>query len=331
MTRSLIAEVGSVHDGSFGNAIKLIELAASCGADTVKFQTHIASAETLRDSPSPSYFLDEPRYAYFERTAFTYEQWEKIIDHCSKVSIRFLSSPFSLEAVDLLLELGCTTFKIPSGEVTNTPLLEKIARTGYPTILSTGMSNWQEIDNAVAVLHPNVELTIMQCTSAYPCPLERVGLNVLQEIKDRYGDSINLGFSDHTPGIAAGISAASLGANVIEKHLTFSKKMYGSDASNALEPEQFKLYSSTVREAWSICDNPINKDDLGEFQEMKAIFEKSVVYSCNLEPGTVISMEHLAFKKPGTGIPASQYATILGQTLKQFVTIDKQVSDFDFV
>jgi N,N'-diacetyllegionaminate synthase len=166
----IIAEIGSVHDGSFGNAIKLVEAAAACGADTVKFQTHIAEAETLADAPMPSYFTGEPRMAYFRRTGFSPDRWRQLRAACERCGVSFLSSPFSLEAVDLLQDVGVAAYKIPSGEVSNLPLLEKIATTRKPVLLSSGMSNWSELDAAVAALRPGGPITVLQCSSAYPCP-----------------------------------------------------------------------------------------------------------------------------------------------------------------
>ncbi len=173
---SLIAEIGSVHDGSFGNAVKLIEAAAACGADQVKFQTHVADAETLADAPMPPYFRGEPRLAYFHRTAFSPAQWRELAAVARACKVRFLSSPFALEAVDLLEEIGVDAYKIPSGEVTNLPLLERIAAVGKPVILSSGMSRWAEMDAAVEILRRGGDLLVMQCTSAYPCPPEKAGL-----------------------------------------------------------------------------------------------------------------------------------------------------------
>lgn len=144
----IIAEIGSVHDGSFGNAIQLIKAAAECGADVVKFQTHIAEAETLKNAPLPPYFKGEPRYEYFKRTGFDEGQWKGLKDECEANNVMFLSSPFSLEAVDLLEKIGADMYKVPSGETTNTPLLERLASTGKPVMLSTGMSDWSEIDRA---------------------------------------------------------------------------------------------------------------------------------------------------------------------------------------
>ena len=221
MKRCIIAEVGSVHDGSFGNAGKLIDAAAACGADAVKFQTHIAEAETLADAPSPSYFRAEPRQAYFRRTGFTEDQWRGLADRAASRGMMFLSSPFSLEAVDLLESIGVPLYKVPSGEITNLPLLERLAETGKPVLLSSGMSSWDELDAAVRVFAAAGPLTILQCSSVYPCPPERVGLNVMLEMRARYG--VPVGYSDHTMGAAAPLAAAALGASVIEKHFAFSR------------------------------------------------------------------------------------------------------------
>lgn len=317
--RQIIAEVGSVHDGSFGNACKLIEAAAGCGADVVKFQTHIASAETLPNAPSPSYFKKESRFEYFERTGFSEDQWSQIIKHCEKNNIRFLSSPFSIEAIELLGRLGANSYKVPSGETTNIPLLKRLAETGKPILLSTGMSNWKEIDQAVDILINGGPLVVMQCSSAYPCPPELVGLNVIEELKERYQNNITVGFSDHTIGLAASFAAAALGAEVIEKHFTFSRLMYGSDASNSMEPEEFKIFTDGIRKIWKMKDNPVDKDDLEPYKDMKKIFQKSLVTVKDLESGTVIKREDITEKKPGTGIPAANIEDIVGKRTTNYI------------
>jgi len=329
-TKAIIAEIGSVHDGSFGNACKLVELAARCGANIVKFQTHIASSETLRDAPTPSYFVGEPRYEYFERTSFTEVQWRAIRDVCNRHGIGFLSSPFSIAAVDLLENLGVEIYKVPSGEVSNTPLLEYLASLGKPVMLSSGMSTWSELDKAVGILINRVELCVMQCTSAYPCPPEQAGLNVLPEMQKRYGDNITLGFSDHTSGIAAGVAAAALGAMVIEKHLTFSRAMYGSDALNALEPNDFAVYCQAVREAWTIMSHPVDKNNLKQVLDMKRIFEKSVVAAHSISAGSLITLSDLDFKKPGDGIPAAAFEELIGRRIRHNVCSDHKFSLDDF-
>ena len=234
MTRhvTIIAEVGSVHDGSFGNAMKLVDTAADCGADVVKFQTHIPFAETLRDAPMPHYFKGEPRFEYFERTGFATGQWKRLAAHAMERGLQFLSSPFSIEAVTLLEDVGVGSYKIPSGEVTNIPMLEAIAETGKPVLLSSGMSDWRELDAAVAAIRGRHErICVMQCTSAYPCPDEKVGLNVLSEMRERW--QLPVGYSDHTRDNHACFAAVALGAGVVEKHLTFSRRMYGSDAAHS--------------------------------------------------------------------------------------------------
>jgi N-acetylneuraminate synthase len=324
----LIAEVGSVHDGSFGNARRLIALAAECGADAVKFQTHIAEAETLRSAPSPSYFSAESRFDYFKRTAFALDQWKALAEDAQKLELQFLSSPFSLEAVDLLEAVGVGAYKIPSGEVTNLPLLAKIADTTKPVYLSSGMSNWAELDQAIDVLRSGGPITVLQCSSAYPCPPERVGLNVLSEIADRWG--LAVGFSDHTEGFAAGVAAVALGASVIEKHITFSRRMYGSDAATATEPAEFAAFARALKDVARMRANPIDKDDLTPYRDMKLIFEKSLVATRDLAAGAVVEEGDFAFKKPGDGIPSGRWRSFVGRRLTRTVKADEKfvLSDF---
>ena len=202
---------------------------------------------------------------------------------------------------------------MPSGEVTNTPLLEKLASLGKPVILSSGMSNWEELNFAIDLLLNKTELCVMQCSSKYPCQYKDVGLNILNELKKRYGDDITIGFSDHTTGISAGIAAAALGAKVIEKHLTFSKKMYGSDAKNALEPNDFMQFCEAIKETWIMLENPVEKNNVEEYQEMKKIFEKSIFSSRAINSGIPLQFDDLAFKKPGDGISASKYKEVIGK------------------
>jgi N,N'-diacetyllegionaminate synthase len=323
----IIAEIGSVHDGSLGNALRLIDAAAEAGADAVKFQTHIAEAESLPDAPSPGYFSDEPRIAYFKRTGFAPEQWKKLARHAESAKVTFLSSPFSLEAVDLLEDVGVKAYKVPSGEVTNLPLLERIAATRKPAILSSGMSDWKELDRAVAILKPACDLTVLQCSSAYPCTPEQVGLNVLGEMKARYGTAV--GLSDHTLGLAAAVAAAALGATVVEKHFTFSRLMYGSDAKHSMEPADFRAFCQALHEVWRMQASPIDKDDVRPYAEMKRIFQKSVVTARALKAGTVLARDMLAFKKPGDGIPASSYRTLLGKTVRKDLRADHKLATED--
>jgi N-acetylneuraminate synthase len=325
----VIAEVGSVHDGSFGNALKLIETAAECGADVVKFQTHISAAETLRDAPMPPYFKGEPRYEYFERTAFSFEQWQQLKAHCDACGVGFLSSPFSIQALELLEQLDVQSYKVASGEVTNLPLMAALAKTSKRIYLSSGMSSWNELDAAVdTIMKFNADLVVMQCTSAYPTPYKRVGLNVMLEMKARY--DLPVGFSDHTTTNYAAFAAAALGARVIEKHLTFSKHMYGSDAKNAAEPHEFTEMVQGIRAIETLLANPVNKDDLNPYRVMKETFEKSLVSVVPIPKGTVIIRAMLGEKKPGTGIPAARLSEYLGRRAARDIPAHSLLQEADF-
>jgi N,N'-diacetyllegionaminate synthase len=326
-TPYIIAEIGSVHDGSFGNACRLLEAAADCGADAVKFQTHIAGAETLANAPSPSYFSAEPRAAYFKRTGFPQAQWRQLAELAKSAHVDFLSSPFSLEAVDLLEDVGIAAYKIPSGEVSNIPLLEYIAKTAKPVFLSSGMSSWGELDAAVAALRGSA-LTLLQCTSVYPCSPEQVGLNVMRAMGERYG--IAVGYSDHTMGFGAPIAAVALGARVIEKHFAFSRLMYGSDAKHSMEPEEFRRLCQELKDTGRIMASPVDKDDLSLVSDMKLIFEKSIVAAVDLPASTEIARHHLAFKKPGDGIPAAKYQDLIGRRVVHAVPRDHKFATGDF-
>ena len=210
----IIAEAGSVHDGSFGNAKNLCKLAKKCGANAVKFQLHFSEEETLRNAPSPKHFKSENRFKYFERTSFTFEQWKKLKNYCKKIKIDFFVSIFSEKALEFVKKLKLKYVKIPSGEVTNLPLLKKISQTKLKVILSTGMSNFAEIDEAIKIL--GKKTILMQCTSEYPTQNKRVGLNVITDFLKRY-KGIQTGFSDHTNLIAPAIGAIMLGSKYIEK------------------------------------------------------------------------------------------------------------------
>ncbi len=325
----IIAEVGSVHDGSFGNAMKLIDLAKECGADAVKFQTHIAEAETIKNAPQPPYFTGEPRFEYFKRTGFPLFQWKALKAHADKLKIEFLSSPFSVEAVDLLGQVGVKRYKIPSGEMTNIPMLKMIAKAKKQVILSSGMSSVEELDDAVKTIRAvHDDIVILQCTSEYPCPYEQVGLNVLDEMKKRY--KCLVGLSDHTLTTYAPLAAVALGASVIEKHLTFSRKMYGSDAKHSLEPSEFADMVQGIRAIEMMLASRVIKD-AGRMKMMKEIFEKSVVSVCAIKKGAVITRTMIAVKKPGTGIPSKEFDAVIGRKAKRDIAADSVLLRGDIV
>ncbi len=322
MIKQIIAEIGSVHDGSIGNALNLISLAKKNGADVVKFQHHLANEEMTKRAKPPPYFKSEKRDKYFERILFSENQLTKIISHCKKINVRFLCSPFSEKSVEILEHLNVDAYKIASGELTNLPLIEKIGKTKKKVYLSTGMSNFKEINEAINVLSKN-ELIVMQCTSQYPCDIKNVGLNNIQKFKEEFKQQI--GFSDHYLGIEAGIAAAALGATVIEKHITFSRSMYGSDAKFALEPEEFKAYCMSIKNVWKMLDNPVNKNNLNSFKIMRQTFQKSIVMAREKKKGEIINKDDIKFKKPGDGIPPKNYKKIIGRILNKNKKTDSQI------
>jgi len=324
---NIIAEVGNLHGGSLPMARKFIDRVVASGADIIKFQTHIFDVESLPNAPAPSYFNKESRKDYFERTAFTATQWKKIKEYCGKCGIEFMASVFSIEAVDILEQIGVKRHKIPSGEVTNLPLLERVAATGKPVLLSSGMSSWNELNNAIKTLRNNgcCKIVIFQCSSVYPCPPDSVGLNVLTQMKNRY--RIPLGFSDHTMGFSASIAAVVLGASFLERHFTLSRKMYGSDAKHSLEPDEFKRFVQEIREVEIMCASKTDKDKAAStLKEMKVIFEKSIVAKNNISKGTVIRFDMLSFKKPGDGIRVDKYKEILGRMAKKDINKNTKIT-----
>jgi len=332
MTVKIIAEIGNTHEGSLGLAKRFIKIAADCGVDVVKIQTHLFEEESLPNAPNPPYFQDETRKEYFERTSFSLQQHISLAEYCREVNVEFMSSPFSEAAVDLLEEVGVTTYKVASGEVTNLPLLKKIAATGKQVLLSSGMSNWVELDVAFDTLKKNGagSITVMQCTSEYPCSPESVGLNMIELLKERYRS--NIGFSDHTLGLYASLAAVCKGATVIEKHFTLSKDMYGSDAMNSTEPQEFKMMVSEIRDLKKALSSPVEKNQKAStLLGMKLTFEKSIVSREDLTKGNILDMNMVTMKKPGDGLPASKLDEVIGKRLSVDVALNTQLSLKHFV
>ncbi len=322
----IIAEIGMNHDGSLGNAIRLIEEANNNGADAVKFQLHISEEESLKDAPKPPYFKLEERYEYFKRTSFSLNEWKKLKQYAHDLSLYFIVSPFSHKAVDILEEINIDAYKIASGETTNIPLLEYINNKNKPVLLSTGMSNWEEIYRAVETLTDNL-IVIFQCSSEYPCNPKNIGLNVIKELNKRF-KGITIGYSDHTLDNKSSIGAFMMGAKVFEKHFTLSKKMYGADAKFSLEPDEMLCYVEGIEFISKILNNPVNKDDITMYKEMKVIFEKSVVAARDLNKGHVLVFNDLAFKKPGDGIRADNYKKIIGKKLLKNVKKNEKIQKY---
>jgi N,N'-diacetyllegionaminate synthase len=328
----VIAEVGLTHDGSLGLAHAFIDAVATAGADAVKFQTHIAAAESTPAEPFRVKFSqqDATRYGYWRRMEFTEEQWRGLADHARERHLVFLSSPFSIEAVDLLARIGMTMWKIGSGEVSNDPMLDRIAERRQPILLSSGMSPLAELDRVVGRLQArDVPLAVLQCTTAYPCPPERVGLNLIEVFRDRY--RCFAGLSDHSGTIFPGLAAATLGADVLELHVTLSREMFGPDVVASVTTAELRQLVDGIRFIETMRAHPVDKDREAEgLEPLRRIFTKSLVARVALDAGTVLAPEHLAFKKPGTGIPAADLVRYLGRRLRRRVDADQLLSDDDF-
>lgn len=327
----IVAEVAQAHDGSLGMAHAYIDAIANAGADAVKFQTHLASAESTPGEPWRVKFSpqDATRYDYWKRMEFTEEQWHGLKKHADDRGLKFLSSPFSIEAVELLTRVGVAAWKVASGEVSTTPMFERMTATGLPIFLSTGMSPLAEIDAAVErVKSWKVPLTVLQCTSAYPCPPEKVGLNLIQFFRERYGCGV--GLSDHSGTIYPGLAAATLGAEVLEVHVTFSREVFGPDVPASVTTTELRHLVEGIRFIEKMKAHPVDKDALAaQMAPLRNLFTKSVVARAALPAGTVLRKEHLTVKKPGTGIPASRLPELVDRTLRCAVEADQLLQESD--
>jgi N,N'-diacetyllegionaminate synthase len=325
----IVAEVGQAHDGSLGTAHAYIDAAARAGADAVKFQSHLAAAESTPAEPWRVRFSlqDETRYDYWRRMEFTEQQWDGLRAHAHERGLRFICSPFSIEAVEMLERVGVDAYKVASGEVSNVVLLERIIDTGRPVVLSSGMSTLDELDRAVELAR-GAPLTVLQCTSSYPCPPEKLGLNLITVLRERY--DVPVGLSDHSGTIFAGLAAATLGAAMVEVHITFSREAFGPDVSSSITIDELAQLVEGTRFVTTANANPVDKDAAaGELDDLRRLFTKSVVARGDLPAGTLLSEEHLATKKPGTGIPADRLPALIGRRLARSVRADELLADDD--
>lgn len=320
----IVAEVGQSHDGSLGIAHAFIDAIANTGADAVKFQTHIAAAESSPAEPWRVRFSlqDRSRYDYWQRMEFTEEQWHGLKSHADEKGLLFLSSPFSEQAVELLTRVGIPAWKVASGEVSNVMLLDCMLTTGLPLVLSTGMSPLNEIDMAVARIQAaHRSYAVLQCTSTYPCPPEQIGLNMLPFFRHRYGCPV--GLSDHSGKICPGLAAVAIGCDLLEVHVTFSHEMFGPDVSSSVTIEGLRQLVEGVRFIEHMRTHPVDKDAMAkELAPLRDLFTKSVVTRQELAAGTVLERSHLTVKKPGTGIPAAELMNLLGHRLTKAVKAD---------
>jgi N,N'-diacetyllegionaminate synthase len=327
----IIGEIAQAHDGSLGMAHAFIDAIAEAGADAVKFQTHIAAAESTAAEQWRVKFSyqDVTRYDYWKRMEFTEGQWQGLAQHAEQRNLVFLSSPFSVEAVELLLRVGIPAWKIASGEVTNTPLFERIIATQLPVLLSTGMSSLAEIDAAVErIKQANLPFVVMQCHTAYPCPPEKVGINMIPLFRKRYNCAV--GLSDHSGTIFPGLAGATLGIQALEVHVTLSRQMFGPDVPASVTTPELRQLVDGVRFIEKMLANPADKDETAvALTPLRDLFTKSLFYKTDLLAGSILTRENLSIKKPGTGLPAGKIDSILGKRLVKDVTRDAFVNQSD--
>ncbi len=313
----LIAEVGQAHDGSLGMAHAYIDAAAEAGVDAIKFQLHIAEAESTIDEPFRTRFSmqDDTRYSYWQRMEFTFEQWKGLTLHAKEKGLIILISPFSIQAIRMLEKLEIPAWKIGSGETVSKDLLETILETKQPILVSTGMSTVREIDNLVKMFHQHkAEFALLQCTSKYPVEFSEIGLNIIQELKARYACPV--GLSDHSGSVFPGLAAMAQGASIIEAHIVFDKRMFGPDTQASLTVEDFKLLVNARNAFNRMFSNPMNKDKMAEkLRQTRIVFGKSMALVNDLPAGTILNEEMLTAKKPGTGIPLQQKKKLIGKKL----------------
>jgi len=322
----VIGEVALSHDGSLGLAHRFIDAIADAGADAVKFQTHIAAAESTPAEPFRVKFSqqDASRYEYWRRMEFSEDEWRGLAEHCAQRQVLFISSPFSIEAVELLERVGGQPFwKIASGEVSNAALLDRVLDTGAPVVLSSGLSPIAETDAAVArVKARGRPLGVMQCTSAYPCPPERVGLNLVPVYRERYGCWV--GLSDHSATIYPGLAGVTLGLDLLEVHVALSRDMFGPDVVASVTTGELRQLVDGVRFIETMRANPLDKDaSARDTEPLRRLFTRSLVARRALPAGAVLAAADLAIKKPGTGLPPERLADVVGRKLTRAVEADQ--------
>lgn len=313
----IIAEAGVNHNGDVNNALKMIDVAKEAGADIVKFQTGKAKLVISKYAQKAEYQKkntdsSESQLEMVQKLLLPFEDFITLKEYCEKVGIKFLSTPFDLESVEFLENIGCDIWKIPSGEVTNLPYLIKIARTKKPVIMSTGMCNLEDIENAIQVLkqYGTEEITLLHCNTEYPTPYNDVNLFAMNTLKQHF--DCEVGYSDHTKGIEVAIAAAALGASVIEKHFTLDKNMEGPDHAASLEPKALKEMVSSIRNielAMGINEKIVTESE----NKNRNIARKSIVAKKRIKKGEIFTEDNLTVKRPGNGINPMKWFEILGK------------------
>jgi N,N'-diacetyllegionaminate synthase len=327
----IIAEIGVNHNGDINLALKMIDAAYEAGADAVKFQSFKSDKLVSRFAEKAKYQQDttgtnETQLEMLKKLELSREDHLIIKEYCTKKNIDFLSTPFDEETAIFLKEIGINAYKVGSGDLTNIPFLKKINEFGLPIILSTGMSNLREIEEALEVINKS-SVALLHCTSNYPAPIEDVNLRAMVTIQKSFNKVV--GYSDHTEGIEIALAAVSLGARIIEKHFTLDKNLPGPDHKASLEPHEFKQLVKSIRIIEKGLGDGVKRCMPSE-ENTKEVARKSLVVSQDLKPGDIITKENLVIKRPGTGIPPKYYNLLLGKTVKRKLKQD-QVLTWDDV
>lgn len=325
----IIAEAGVNHNGNLETARKLIDAAAAAGADAVKFQTFKTENLVCRNAGKAAYQMEttdeeESQFDMLKKLELTPDMHRELISYCREKNIMFLSTPFDLDSLHYLVECGLGIIKIPSGEITNYPLLKEAAKSGRRIILSSGMSTLDEVREAVAVLRENggADITVLHCNTEYPTPFSDVNLRAMQTIKEGIG--ISVGYSDHTPGIEAAVAAAALGAEVIEKHFTLDRNMAGPDHKASLEPDELAEMVRAVRHIEQALGSGKKEPSASEKKNM-SVARKSIVAKCGIKAGDIFTEENLTAKRPGTGLSPMLWDQVIGQKAKRDFAADEMI------
>ncbi len=319
----IIAEAGVNHNGDINLARQLIDKAKEAGADIIKFQTYnldsiVSKFAEMADYQKDNMGMVESQKEMLKKITLPYEAFWELYKYCKNKDIQFLSTPFDIESIHFLNDM-VPFWKIPSGEVTNYPYLVEIAKTGKPVVMSTGMCELQEIDEAIKVLKTNgtSDITLLHCNTQYPTPYKDVNLRAMETLRNRY--KVKVGYSDHTKGIEVPIAAVALGAEVIEKHFTLDKNLPGPDHKASLEPKELAAMVSSIRNIEEALGSP-NKTASNSERENIAIARKSIVAAMNIKKGEILTVDNLTTKRPGTGISPMRWNEVLGsKAIRDFI------------
>ncbi len=314
----IIAEAGVNHNGSLDIAFQLVDKAKEAGADIIKFQTAKAENVVSKFAEKAEYQKettgrDESQLDMIKRLLLTYDEFVKLKGYCDRKEIEFLSTPFDLDSIGFLNKLGCSMWKVPSGEITNYPYLTTVAKTRLPVIMSTGMATLKEVKAAVDLLKDGgcQDISLLHCTTEYPAPVRDVNLRAMLTLKEEFG--MPVGYSDHTQGIEIPIAAVAMGATIIEKHFTLDRNMAGPDHKASLEPDELKRMVEAVRNVEAALGDGKKMPAESEKKNI-AIARKSIVAKRNIKAGEKFTEENITTKRPGNGISPMKWLDVLGMT-----------------